>query len=462
VALRLNYADPVSYAASATVDDGDGWLTVTPTLGQISADAPVELRVAVAPGRLAPGMHTGSVHVSVGNELRTVRVSFAIGPEAAAAAAADSKATVVARVAGGCTPTHTAFAQTVLASNFSAVAGAPVALGASVIDNCGAVLTGASVEARFSNGDASVSFEPNGIQGEYTAVWQPGVADSQTIITIEASSPGLAPARLELTGAVLANPDPAPRLSPGGILNNLSGELGGALAPGTATQMFGENLAPYISRAAEAPLPMKALGIEVMIGESKGDMDAPLYYLSPSQLTVQMPTELTAAGTYSAVVAVRDGFTLPELIDVVPFRAAAATSGGALLAFHADGAPVGGAPTTSVFGSVGVSLAPGAARPARPGEEVSIFLVGMGSTTPAVASGKASPRVPLATVAQLATVQVDGAPAVVTFQGLTPGQVGLYQMNFRVPDSARPGDLEVKIWQSDVAAQSGTLAVERP
>jgi uncharacterized protein (TIGR03437 family) len=81
---------------------------------------------------------------------------------------------------------------------------------------------------------------------------------------------------------------------------------------------------------------------------------------------------------------------------------------------------------------------------------------------PLVASGEASPAAPLATVAQRATIQVDGAPAEITFQGLVPGQVGLYQVNFRVPEGARAGELDVKIWQGEAEAFSGKLVVERP
>ena len=47
---------------------------------------------------------------------------------------------------------------------------------------------------------------------------------------------------------------------------------------------------------------------------------------------------------------------------------------------------------------------------------------------------------------------IDGAPVAIGFAGLTPGLVGLYQVNFQVPVDTQDGYREV------VLSQSGTLA----
>ena len=44
-------------------------------------------------------------------------------------------------------------------------------------------------------------------------------------------------------------------------------------------------------------------------------------------------------------------------------------------------------------------------------------------------------------------------------QGLTPGSVGLYQINVRVPSDARAGDLSVLILQGGAQSNSGVLPV---
>ena len=90
---------------------------------------------------------------------------------------------------------------------------------------------------------------------------------------------------------------------------------------------------------------------------------------------------------------------------------------------------------------------------------MSVYLVGMGATSPAVASGKGAPRAPLARVAQPATLAVDGQGAEILFQGLVPDQVGLYQVNFRVPTGLRTGESTVSILQNGVEAYTGKLVV---
>ena len=47
----------------------------------------------------------------------------------------------------------------------------------------------------------------------------------------------------------------------------------------------------------------------------------------------------------------------------------------------------------------------------------------------------------------------------VVFAGLTPGFVGLYQINFQVPTSASSGELEVDVTQNGVAANPTLLPV---
>jgi hypothetical protein len=83
---------------------------------------------------------------------------------------------------------------------------------------------------------------------------------------------------------------------------------------------------------------------------------------------------------------------------------------------------------------------------AKPGEELVIYTLGLGVTTPAVKEGEASPT-PAATV----SVGLDfdfspnagpstpgqrrdpGTPPLPVFAGLSPGSAGLYQVNFVVP-----------------------------
>jgi uncharacterized protein (TIGR03437 family) len=99
-----------------------------------------------------------------------------------------------------------------------------------------------------------------------------------------------------------------------------------------------------------------------------------------------------------------------------------------------------------------------AGHPAKPGEYLIIYLAGMGATNPGVASGAVSPLAP-ATLQP--TVTVDGQTAAVIYAGLTPGSVGLYQINFQVPASAQTGDLNVVVLQNGMAANAAKLQVSQ-
>jgi uncharacterized protein (TIGR03437 family) len=92
--------------------------------------------------------------------------------------------------------------------------------------------------------------------------------------------------------------------------------------------------------------------------------------------------------------------------------------------------------------------------PAKPGETVVIYAFGLGQTTPAVKSGVATPTpAPTLPIGQFfmraVSIQFDFRPnatvsnpyvstpvtSMPTFVGLTPGQVGLYQINLPLPST---------------------------
>ena len=92
-----------------------------------------------------------------------------------------------------------------------------------------------------------------------------------------------------------------------------------------------------------------------------------------------------------------------------------------------------------------------AANPAKPGEEIVVYAVGLGQTTPAVKSGEATPS-PAPELNSSVYVQFDFRPnatptrpypdvatagvfavAIPRFVGLTPNETGLYQINIQLP-----------------------------
>ena len=64
---------------------------------------------------------------------------------------------------------------------------------------------------------------------------------------------------------------------------------------------------------------------------------------------------------------------------------------------------------------------------------ITIYLTGLGRTTPAVEAGVPSPFNPLATTLIPVEVSLAGVDLPVSYSGLAPGQVGVYQINAQVP-----------------------------
>jgi len=76
------------------------------------------------------------------------------------------------------------------------------------------------------------------------------------------------------------------------------------------------------------------------------------------------------------------------------------------------------------------------------------YLVGLGPVNPTVSDGTASPSTPLARAVVAPVFTINGTTYPLLFAGLTPGAVGLYQMNFQVPAGLPAGNLTLAISQN--------------
>ena len=95
--------------------------------------------------------------------------------------------------------------------------------------------------------------------------------------------------------------------------------------------------------------------------------------------------------------------------------------------------------------------------PAKAGEYLVAYLAGLGDTTVPVASGTASPSTPLAQPSNTPALTINGVQSPFLFAGLTPGLVGLYQMNFQVPADLPAGDITIVVSQNGQASNQTVL-----
>ena len=395
------------------------------------------------PTGLTAGIYSGNINVSIGTLLQSVNVTFVVQNSGTISASSRLRPE-----AAGCSPSKLAITETGLANNFAVPAGWPATLIVQLNNDCAASVTNGSVVASFSNGDAPLNLVGDTL-GDYSTTWQPGDINSNMVVTLNATAGTLQPATAKLYGGIAPNQTPPPTVSPNGTVNNLNPVGGAPLSPGTIAQVYGTGLASSSNSTGAAPLPMTFNNTFALVGST----EAPLYFLSSGQINIQIPNEAPATQQVPIVLSVNNALTLPVMLSIVP-----ATPG----VLSADDGPTipdvqNGAHIIAQH-SADFSLV-SSTSPAKPGEYLVMYLVGMGPTNPSVPSGAATPGSPLSPVVNQPTVTVASQPATVVFAGLTPAFVGLYQINFQVPTSAGSGQLEVDVTQNGVAANPTLLPV---
>jgi uncharacterized protein (TIGR03437 family) len=91
---------------------------------------------------------------------------------------------------------------------------------------------------------------------------------------------------------------------------------------------------------------------------------------------------------------------------------------------------------------------------------VEIFASGLGAVTNTPATGAVSSSSPLSMTIQ-PSVTIGNADAMVSFSGLAPGFVGLYQVNVQVPAAAPVGGaVPVVLTIGGVGSNTVTMAVQ--
>ncbi len=182
--------------------------------------------------------------------------------------------------------------------------------------------------------------------------------------------------------------------------------------------LFGANLATKASGALNTPLPTTLLNTTVTVN---GEL-APLFYVDTGQIDAQMPWDIPA-GT-AATVIVKNGTSTSNAAAV--YLAATGTPG---ISVYSNNRAV-------VVNQDGSTNSPTAT--AAVGDQVVAYFTGGG---PVNASGKLVSGSPdpsgLSPITGTSMVTVGGVAAAVKYIGLTPGSVGLYQVNFVVPQLAK-------------------------
>lgn len=234
-----------------------------------------------------------------------------------------------------------------------------------------------------------------------------------------------------------------PAINPGGTVS--AGSYAPLVAAGSVASVFGSNMAlGGVSAASITPLPTTLGGTSFQIGGQA----APLYFVSPSQVNLQIPWELAGQTQAAAITTVGGVASTSQTVNLAPFAPSIFTVNQA-----------GSGQGAVLISGTNQLAAPGSA-PAR-GTSISIFCTGLGAVTNRPATGAAAQASPLSSTLTMPTVTIGGVVAAVSYAGLAPGFVGLYQVNAVVPMSVSPGNtVSLIISVGNATSNTVTIAVQ--
>jgi len=220
-------------------------------------------------------------------------------------------------------------------------------------------------------------------------------------------------------------------LNPQGIVNTANFvPFTAGVSPGEFLSLFGSGLASQTMTAPSLPFPTTLGGVQVTvtwfdINGNPQSAQAPVYFVSPGEVIILVPYTTPGDGT-----PINFKLTNNNAASNVASVYSGPTSPG-ILTQSQNGLGIG----SIEHGDFSLVTS---TSPAKVGETVQIFLIGMGATTPAVTAGTAAPASPLAQTI-LPDVYIDGVLATTVFSGLTPGAAGLYQLNVTIPAGVMAG-----------------------
>ncbi len=329
---------------------------------------------------------------------------------------------------GAVTTPPTPHADVTLLSNLSTVASNDVVYLTATVTSTNGITPSGSIS--FSIGETSLGTAVlNGTAGTATATLavnglQLPVGSGTVTATYNSASSASVALSVTASGSGSAAQPAISSVSNGGSFKP-------SFAPGSILSVFGSALAPNTASASSVPLPLSSSGVAVLVN----GIAAPLYYVSASQLNVQIPYETTVGS--SAVLSVNNN----GQVTTQNFNVAAAAPG---IFTNASGALV---PTAS----------------ATIGQEIAFYITGAGAVSPAISDGAApalsTPLADLPKPLQFTTVTVGGVNAPIDFIGIPWALVGVTQINVQIPSGVPAGVQPVVVTVDGIPSPPATITI---
>lgn len=319
-------------------------------------------------------------------------------------------------------------------------------------------------------GAVTIALAVNGADGGRDAR-NDNIYTLQAVVQPSAAASPISPMISEGGVTSLGDSDPALTTgAPGGI----------AVISGTGFAEMGEGTVGSVG--ADGKLATNTGGVCVEVNQVR----APVLYADATTAYVQIPVE-TGLGPAAVQVigncdpepdggeAVLSNTAMFEIASVKPALLHVSESTAGAVAVHEDFSLVASEPETPAATEMSAMPAPAEGddpedagpemSPAVPGEVVTVFGTGFGSTDPALASGEipALSHVLAAESVQLMLGETTIPDDHIVYAGATPGVAGLYQLSARIPDAMPAGEFAVSLMVDMQASPSGaTIAIGMP
>lgn len=314
-----------------------------------------------------------------------------------------------------------------------------------------------TADYRMMNRLLTTSDPPSGVTWKLSPDSPDGYYDAKAVVTVGvAAQPGY---RFrgwtgDLTGtsptgvvpmhaprSVQALLDRIPYISPTGVTNAAGVTPKQIVAPGSVASVFGLNLAAALAVGPEKPLSQTLGGLTVRMG----DRFLPLFFVSPSQINLQLPSDLgegpqvltvTTAGSPD----VRAAFTVARSAPGIFTQTVKDESHA--VALHEDGSPV----TVD--------------SPARKGELLSVFGTGFGPTVRPRPDGFPVPAGPSLSIADAVWLRIADNAVQASSAFAAAGRVGVDVVQFRLGDDVPSGSVSLLVVINEQQSNTVLLPVE--
>jgi len=238
----------------------------------------------------------------------------------------------------------------------------------------------------------------------------------------------------------------APTITAAGILNDASFQ--GQITPGSYIAIFGSNLLDTTSLSnyaidnsltydlatpsvspTDGSLPLQLDFTTVTFDVPSAGISVPgyVYFVSPGQVNAFVPWELAGQSSAQMKVSIDEGFF--GNVVTIPLQSTAPGFFGGNIAAARDA-------NNNVIT---------ASNPAVPGQAIVLYCNGLGPVSNQPASGAPASSTQLSATTTMPVVTIGGQTVTPIFSGLSPGSVGLYQVNVTVPASLSAGNQPITI-----------------